>query len=690
MNKRLMLSLCAASVLYAEPSQEIIIEDIDISEQKVEHKTLSSSKQTVNLEEGVKPTTVTEALEKEFFVDFKKSSAYESEPYIRGRGNKGVPVYLEGMRLNAGHDDSTNLFNLSDAAEIEVYRGASGAELGMGAMSGAVVVKYKDPKFSDSSDFVTSGFADFKSSFLSKEGYSSTLGASFYNDLINFSLSGGLSDYDNYEDGEGDEILHSEYEAKNYNANFSLKTGDDSFVYFRYMKSESESSDPYTRFYNVPAGVWAYTDRPGDEGKNYFIGFKKANLGYFENFHIQGFKNDLHYDYNIKRESGVPYQQELYRDSETKGVKVSAEKTIDEHKLSFALKHSDMDLSNGLRKYDYATSSWGAWTSAPGITGGEIKSDMLNISDEIKYEKTFFNLAASYERVEREVESNIKTAAYNTLIPASLLPQVVQHDTDEKDDLLSVALSAGYEVSPAFIPYVKVSNATRTPYFNEQYGNNPSTGSQIPNQYLKNEKVYGIDLGADGKMGDFYYTSALYYQKYSDYIELANTGYVTTSNLPIKQFVNLDKAVVYGAELLAGYEIAENIFAEASYTYTRGENKDNDQPLAYISPQKLTLSIFKKQNKGLSWSIEQELVDAQDRISTVNGEKRTGGYGLTNASVSYGFGDINIFKDVKISLELNNIFDKNYREHLSKASSTAYYLPNEAGINGIAALQLKF
>ncbi len=49
-----------------------------------------------------------------------------------------------------------------------------------------------------------------------------------------------------------------------------------------------------------------------------------------------------------------------------------------------------MEVVNGLRRYDYGTSTWGDWTAAPGITGGEIKTFMLNASDDIFIDKVIF------------------------------------------------------------------------------------------------------------------------------------------------------------------------------------------------------------------------------------------------------------------------------------------------------------
>ena len=688
MKTKLSLITIQMCALVAFATQDTKIEEIKIKDSALLEESLSNPKSTIKVEDEV-TSSMNDALDKEFYVEFKKTSSYSSEPYIRGRGNKGVPVFIEGMRVNAGHDDSTNIFGMTDVSQIDVYRGANGAKLGMGAMSGAVVVKYKEPEFNSTQDFKVSGFVDGKYEFLSNDGYSSSIGTSVYNNLISASLSAGMSDYNNYEDGNSDEVLHSEYDIQNYNGSFAIKTGDDSYIYTRYTKNRAGSEDPYTRFLN--SGTWTYTDRPDDESKTYFIGYREDEIsGGFTNFDVQYFNNKSHYDINTKKEAIDPNQQELFRQSSTEGIKVSANKELGNHYLSLDGTYSDMDIRNGVRNYNPTTKTWGNWMSAFGITGGGIETYNLSLADDIHYDKLFFNLAAGYEYVKRDVTSNVNTNNFNSLIPSALLSEVVKQNTNEKDNLLSLSATVGYEIDKAFIPYLKLSNATRTPYFNEQYGNNPSNGSQIPNQDLDNEKVHGIDIGADGEIGNAYYSSALYYQEYKDYIELINTGYKTTANLPIKQFVNLDEATIYGAELMAGYRIIDDIYAEASYIYTKGENKDNNTSLAYITPQKVTLSLSQKKQKGLNWKLEEEFVDSQDKISSVNGEVATSGYALTNASIGYAFSKFGVFKSANVAFELNNIFDKNYREHLSKASSTTYYLPDEAGINGSLSINLKF
>ena len=666
------------------------LEQITVEGTADQPPSLIETKQTIETNAApVAADNVSETLTHLPYVAMQKDSTYSAAPYIRGRGTKGVPVYLDGMRLNAGHSDSTNLFSVIDIGSVDVYRGANGATLGMGAMSGAVVARFADPVFSQTGTFGASGFLDAKSALFSASGYSSSLGASVFNDRFSASLSGGLSDYLNYKDGDGDAVAHSGSSTSSYNGSGAVKVTDDSFAYIRYMKTRADSEDPYSRYQNQ--GVWVYTDRPDDEGEYSFAGYKDTSMAGFKDVDFQVFSNQLHYDMDLKREAIPDSMRELYRESKTTGGKIAAKRDLDEHNLlSVATGYSKMNITNGMRIFNQSTGNWGPLTSALGITDGDIGTSSVNASDNLNYDKLFFTLSGGYENVHRNVHSNVNTKALAALIPEALLGEVKKVNTEADDDLLSAGLTAGYKVHPAFIPYIKIANATRTPYFDEAYGNNPNNGSQIPNQTLDNETVLGMDIGFDGTLGPFYYSSAFYLQEYDNYIELASTGYKTTDGLPIKQYINLDDAKIYGIEALVGYTLGRDISMEAAYIYTYGENESYNQPLAFIAPQKLTLTLAQRQTKGFNWSIQEVLVDNQDRISKLNGEAPTAGYALTNLSISYIFEQWGWAKQTSLAFDLNNAFDMEYRQHLDRVSSTAWYLPNEPGINGMLSLRMQF
>ena len=97
-----------------------------------------------------------------------------------------------------------------------------------------------------------------------------------------------------------------------------------------------------------------------------------------------------------------------------------------------------------------------------------------------------------------------------------------------------------------------------------------------------------------------------------------------------------------------------------------------------------------RRDLGFNWKVEEVLVDAQDRVSTINGEVPTAGYGLTNVAVSYAFGAFQWAKKTTVALEVNNLLDKDYREHLDIVSTTAWYLPDNPGVNGLLSLRVDF
>lgn len=140
--KLLLISLGLSRAAHRSAADTATFEQITVEDTALTEPVFSAAKETLSMDTPTVPSdSLTEALKNTFYVQNMQSSAYSAEPSIRGRGTKGVPVYLEGMRLNAGHNDSTNLFSMVDIGTVDIYRGANGAQLGMGAMSGAMVAK---------------------------------------------------------------------------------------------------------------------------------------------------------------------------------------------------------------------------------------------------------------------------------------------------------------------------------------------------------------------------------------------------------------------------------------------------------------------------------------------------------------------------------------------------------------------
>lgn len=68
----------------------------------------------------------------------------------------------------------------------------------------------------------------------------------------------------------------------------------------------------------------------------------------------------------------------------------------------------------------------------------------------------------------------------------------------------------------------------------------------------------------------------------------------------------------------------------------------------------------------------------------------TAGYALSNVAISYAFGTWQWVKKTTVALEVNNLLDQDYRQHLDRVSTTTWYLPNDPGINGLLSLLVDF
>lgn len=133
----------------------------------------------------------------------------------------------------------------------------------------------------------------------------------------------------------------------------------------------------------------------------------------------------------------------------------------------------------------------------------------------------------------------------------------------------------------------------------------------------------------------------------------------------VRRFVNLEKALQAGFEISLKQELLKGLNHSLDMAYTYGQNLSNKKPLPEIAPLDLryTLNgIFKKAK------LEPELcvryVMEQNRISEDFGEKSTPSFILMDAKITW-----QVLTKMELVAGVQNIFDKNYYEHLSRYMS---------------------
>ncbi len=149
----------------------------------------------------------------------------------------------------------------------------------------------------------------------------------------------------------------------------------------------------------------------------------------------------------------------------------------------------------------------------------------------------------------------------------------------------------------------------------------------IPNPDLKSETSAGVEAGLRVISENTRLTVSLFDTLYDDFIETkARVGSDPESGVLLFQSRNINRTRIYGVDIRLEQHLAawsqslENWRLNAAAYWSRGENRDNQQPLNSVSPPQMIL--------GVSWTSASERLDAnltatytssQDRIDETSG-----------------------------------------------------------------------
>jgi len=131
----------------------------------------------------------------------------------------------------------------------------------------------------------------------------------------------------------------------------------------------------------------------------------------------------------------------------------------------------------------------------------------------------------------------------------------------------------------------------------------------------------------------------------------------------VRQFVNIDKALMAGFEVAWKYRFAKVLSHDLSLVYTYGENQELNEPLPEIPPLEFK---YRLTGSFLKDKIQPEVlirrVCKQDRIAVSYGETETPRFMTVDAKASWLINNALTF-----SAGVQNIFDEAYYEHLARS-----------------------
>ena len=284
----------------------------------------------------------------------------------------------------------------------------------------------------------------------------------------------------------------------------------------------------------------------------------------------------------------------------------------------------------------------------------------------------------------------------NKLVTGARIDQTqidnLKTDTERKETLPSGFVRLESQLKDQVKTYVGLGYVERVPdyweLFSTQYY---QTGTTF--DHLNNEKTTQFDAGYQYEQGAFKSWASVYAGLIQDYILVAYTPTGSMGKLEAKSR-NVD-ATIAGAEAGIGYQLTDQIQADVSAMYAWGENTTDHRALPQIAPLEGRFNlryVQDKYNLGLLWRV----VAAQDRTSYREGNiigydvQDSKGFGTLSLNGTY-----NLQKGVDLSVGVDNVFDKNYAEHLNKLGSSGFGYAateqfNNIGRNYWARISMKF
>jgi len=206
------------------------------------------------------------------------------------------------------------------------------------------------------------------------------------------------------------------------------------------------------------------------------------------------------------------------------------------------------------------------------------------------------------------------------------------------------------------------------------------------------EKTAQLDLGLNYTSGDFRAFAAVFANRVDDFILLQNGVQKGMRTVTAVRSVDAES---WGGEAGLGYTWAERWQADASLAAVRGRNRSDGTPLAQQPPLEGRLSLTYAAPK---WSVGglARFVAAQNRVAagqgTIAGQDIGATPGFAVYSLNAGW---RVTEWATLTAGVDNVFDKTYAEHLSRAGATVAGYPtttriNEPGRTLWASLNLSF
>lgn len=188
----------------------------------------------------------------------------------------------------------------------------------------------------------------------------------------------------------------------------------------------------------------------------------------------------------------------------------------------------------------------------------------------------------------------------------------------------------------------------------------------IGNPNIKPETNNQIDLIYTYKRENVFFQTDVFYSHLQDYIAgvIVPIKPYAMSSPGTRQFQNIEKAFKTGLETRLNWQFLPKYRTELAAAYTYAEDINTKNPLPEIAPLDFRWNLT-ADFSPITLSINYRFSGKQNRINPNFGELKTKDFSVFDINANY-----KVFKNANLNLDVLNVFDRAYAEHLSRAFST--------------------
>ncbi len=581
------------------------------------------------------------------------------DPVIRGQSQTRLNILLDGAYIHGGcpnrMDPPTAYAPIHSYDTVTVVKGSQTVKYGGGGSGGSVLLERNPPTFAAGETMK----AELGYSYDSNPDGHQTFADLAAGNNVGF-IRGNIhyGEANNYEDGDGNEVRTS-YRKKGANVMFGITPDVDTLIQFS-VEANREDNVLY-------AG--AMMDAPMSDSDTYRIKFEReAAIGPFSAIKAELYSSSVDHlmdNYTLRTATGALMRTPT--ESDTWGGRLSGDIAITaDSSLTIGVDHQDNSREAILHNDTTGTIMSHMWADASLRQTGIFAeySNELTASNRL-------DMGLRYDRVEADLGNPNAPGMRTPNQMFQLYYGTTAEDQHENNIGGFIRLKHAFAEIPAYI-YASASRSVRTADATERYMAKwvgMANMRWVGNPDLDPEKHHQLELGVVSETADMNISSSIYYNDVDDFI-LYDRAHGQDSILLADSAViyrNID-AELYGLEFEIGQRWG-NWSAGFTLAYTHAQNKSDHRPIAQIPPLEGSVSLDYTNGPWSAGGVvraaaQQSRVD--DNTATGSGldSEKTPGWGVLDLHAGY-----KIKKQWQIEVGVKNLFDKDYAQHLNKASS---------------------